>query len=341
LEHKQTAHFSALAGLKYDEMPIRHARHLRTAVLCALVAAACGPGRVTMPGAIPPDGSVAGTTLRVRVAGRVVSVPLERYVLGAALSEITPVGTTPAATQRIYEVQSVVARSYAVSHRRRHAADGFDLCDETHCQLYQPDRIRTSSFSRVAEAAVSRTRGQVLRVGGAGSAVIDALFHADCGGHTTTPAAAWGGTNHAYLQAREDLVTGLAHRTWLFEASLADWRTLLNGDARTAVGPVLTRIEVTATGPGDRVLSLRLGGTRERVISGDLLRTVVTAARGFRAVMSTRFTVDQTPDGFRLNGSGFGHGVGLCQRGATARASRGDTLADILAHYYPGTRLGT
>lgn len=315
----------------------------RYAVLVALTVlaagAGCAPGPVNMPGAIaPPDtgGTPVTTSLRIRTAGRITTVPLERYVLGAALSEVTPTGVTPAAATRVYEVQAVIARTYALTHQRRHAAEGFDLCDTTHCQVYQPARIQSSSFASTAEAAVARTRGQVLR---AGSATIEALFHADCGGHTTTPDAAWRGTNHAYLPAREDVVPGLTHRTWTFDASDAEWLTLLNGDPRTSVGASFRSMEVTATGPGDRVTALRLVGARERVVTGDLLRTVVTAARGVRALMSTRFTVHRTPTGVRLAGSGFGHGVGLCQVGAIARAKRGDSVADILAHYFPGARL--
>lgn len=313
----------------------RIARRYTVLVACTVitVGAGCASGRANLPGAIDTP---AASSLRIRAAGRVISVPLERYVLGAALSEVTPTGTTAAAAARVYDVQSVIARTYAVTHRRRHAAEGFDLCDTTHCQVYQPDRIRTSSFAATAEAAVARTRGQVLR---AGTATIEALFHADCGGHTTTPAAAWRGTNHAYLAAREDVVPGLTHRTWTFEASEADWRTVLNGDPRTSVGAVFRSMEVTATGPGDRVTSVRLVGARERVVTGDVLRAVVTAARGVRALMSTRFTVHRTPAGFRLVGSGFGHGVGLCQVGAIARAQRGDSVAEILEHYFPGARL--
>lgn len=322
--------------IKYDEIMRHGTRIARTLLMLAAVAgvtAACGPGRARMPGAIaaPPD-----VVLQVRVNGRVHAVPLERYVLGAALSEVTPGGEAPAVVTRVYEVQAVIARTYALSHQRRHAREGFDLCDETHCQVYQPDRIRTSSFTRAAEAAVQRTRGQVLR---AGSVIIDALFHADCGGHTTTPAAAWAGTNHPYLPAREDAVPGLHHRAWTFEASMADWRTLLNSDPRTSVGATLTRMTVDATGPGARVTAIRLIGARERVVTGEVLRSVVTATRGPRAVMSTRFTAVQTPAGFRLTGTGFGHGVGLCQTGAIARARRGDSLAAILEHYYPGARV--
>ena len=54
------------------------------------------------------------TQLRVRVAGKIESVSLDDYVLGAVLSEVTPLGESDAAVATIYEVQAIVARSYAV-----------------------------------------------------------------------------------------------------------------------------------------------------------------------------------------------------------------------------------
>jgi len=40
-----------------------------------------------------------------------------------------------------------------------------------------------------------------------------------------------------------------------------------------------------------------------------------------------------------FRGKGNGHGVGLCQWGARARALRGETYRHILAHYYPGAEI--
>jgi stage II sporulation protein D len=40
-------------------------------------------------------------------------------------------------------------------------------------------------------------------------------------------------------------------------------------------------------------------------------------------------------------GRGYGHGVGMSQYGARGRAAAGATAADILAHYYRGTTLGS
>ena len=38
-----------------------------------------------------------------------------------------------------------------------------------------------------------------------------------------------------------------------------------------------------------------------------------------------------------IEGSGRGHGVGLCQWGARGMALNGAAAADILAHFFPGT----
>ena len=43
---------------------------------------------------------------------------------------------------------------------------------------------------------------------------------------------------------------------------------------------------------------------------------------------------------WQIDGGGYGHGVGLSQYGACSLASGGSNYAQILAHYYPGTRLG-
>jgi stage II sporulation protein D len=44
---------------------------------------------------------------------------------------------------------------------------------------------------------------------------------------------------------------------------------------------------------------------------------------------------------FTIRGAGFGHGVGMSQYGAMGYAQKGRSAAEILAHYYSGTSLGT
>ena len=69
-------------------------------------------------------------------------------------------------------------------------------------------------------------------------------------------------------------------------------------------------------------------------------RIARSAALGVRALPSTRFELTRAGSGWRATGSGFGHGVGLCQAGALARARRGSSAAEILGFYYPGAIIG-
>jgi stage II sporulation protein D len=49
----------------------------------------------------------------------------------------------------------------------------------------------------------------------------------------------------------------------------------------------------------------------------------------------------QAPVDLQVQGQGFGHGIGLSQYGALARANAGDSWKQILGFYYPGTELGS
>ena len=49
---------------------------------------------------------------------------------------------------------------------------------------------------------------------------------------------------------------------------------------------------------------------------------------------STFFSVSVNGDSVTLNGKGYGHGVGFCQEGAMAMASKGYRYKDIINFYY-------
>ena len=59
-----------------------------------------------------------------------------------------------------------------------------------------------------------------------------------------------------------------------------------------------------------------------------------------RILGSTDFDLQSdAAGGIRIQGRGFGHGAGMCQWGAIARARAGQTAEEILAVYYPGATL--
>jgi SpoIID/LytB domain protein len=68
---------------------------------------------------------------------------------------------------------------------------------------------------------------------------------------------------------------------------------------------------------------------------------VLVRGFGARSVRSTRIRITRDSDAFLLEGTGFGHGAGLCQAGALARLRAGASVEDVLEHYYPGVRIGS
>jgi SpoIID/LytB domain protein len=72
---------------------------------------------------------------------------------------------------------------------------------------------------------------------------------------------------------------------------------------------------------------------------GDRLR--LGRILGWDAVPGNNYELVGEGDGVRVEGSGQGHGVGLCQLGAAGMAGQGFGFQAILTHYYPNTVLGT
>ena len=306
-----------------------------------LMSAGCvaAPVRVMMPSGVARTAAPKTIRVQVREGSALVvrQVAVEDYVVIAALSEVHPDGSDQGVAARVFEVQAVIARTYAASNRGRHAKDGFDLCSATHCQLYEPARLRTSRWAAAVQAAVQRTAGEVLWFAERPAL---AVFHADCGGHTSSAGAVWGGVAPAYLSGANDKgPAGSAHIDWTFETRAAALLAALNADPRTAVGTKLDRIEIAGRDSSGRAEKILLRGTRTFVVRGEVFREVATHALGVKSLRSTLFSVKKSGDRFVFSGKGFGHGVGLCQAGALARIRAGDSPDDVLEHYFPGTSL--
>ena len=307
-------------------------------LFAAVTACSAPPSRIALPG---PRSALHVVTVQVVERGvpSIQRLPLEEYVQGSILAEFAPAAAELAAAERMYEVQAIISRTYAVSNSSRHARDGFDLCATSHCQLYDASRLRTSRWARAAVEAAQRTAGTVLWYD---SAPARAVFHADCGGHTSAAASVWGGRDRPYLQAVPD--NGPAepvHAPWRYEVAQPVLLSALNADPRTRVGDRLDTIEVLDRDPAGRAERIALHGHREAIVRGEELRDVLSRAFGARAIRSTRLTVRRDGATFTFEGRGFGHGVGLCQAGAFARLRAGESPASILQRYFPGTTLLT
>jgi stage II sporulation protein D len=173
-----------------------------------------------------------------------------------------------------------------------------------------------------------------------GSRIAEALFHSDCGGQTASADAVWGGQPVPYLRTIVDQLAPDTHRTWEVTATSDQLRGALNADPRTEVGRRLDAIEVLTRDTSGRAASIGLRGELTTMVRSDLFRTVLSQGISDRGILlSTRFDIARNGKNYTFTGTGFGHGVGLCQHGAICRARRGDKTTDILATYFPGTAL--
>jgi stage II sporulation protein D (peptidoglycan lytic transglycosylase) len=285
-------------------------------------------------------GTQRAATVRVQTVERgaavVRTVPLEDYVETTIISEFAPAAGEMSTVERMLEVQAIISRTYAVSHASRHGRDGFDFCSTTHCQLYDPGRLKTSRWSAAAAEAIARTSGIVLWYG---DAPAEAVFHSDCGGRTSAAVDVWGGPDPPYLRSVKDDVRDDAHTRWTFDVDTRALLAVLNADVRTRVGTRLDRIEVTERDEVGRARRVRIRGRDDRVVRGEDFREVVTRGLGVRTLRSTWFEVKSRHGTFEFKGRGYGHGVGLCQNGAVARLDKGATVREVLAKYFPGTKV--
>jgi stage II sporulation protein D len=98
-------------------------------------------------------------------------------------------------------------------------------------------------------------------------------------------------------------------------------------------------VVVTDRDSTGRAEVITLEGERRRQVRGWEFKIIVGRALGWNVLKSSRFEVNRVGEVFRFRGSGFGHGLGLCQQGAHVMARRGITYRQILNHYFPGTNV--
>jgi stage II sporulation protein D len=72
---------------------------------------------------------------------------------------------------------------------------------------------------------------------------------------------------------------------------------------------------------------------------GETGRIAIGRKLGWDAVPSYTFTTRAQADRVVLEGVGQGHGIGLCQRGASGMSALGSDFRTILTHYFPNTTL--
>ena len=236
----------------------------------------------------------------------------------------------------------------------------FDVCADDHCQRYQGI---TKIKNPAAIEAVEQTCGEVLTYEGE---ICDTRFSKCCGGMMEEFESCWDEQHKPYLVAKPDVIydsrakgvrEAFCNTTdphilsqvlndfdqettdfyrWNVEYSGRELDELVKRKSGIDFGHVLSLTPVKR-GPSGRIILLEIRGTNRTVVVGKELE--IRRWLSPSHLYSSAFEVIPLADGFRLEGKGWGHGVGLCQIGAAVMGSLGYDYREILQHYYPGTQI--
>ena len=234
----------------------------------------------------------------------------------------------------------------------------FDVCADDHCQRYQG---LTRATGKTVRRVIDATWGQVLMHE---DSLCDARFSKCCGGRMERYSVCWEDKDHQYLQPLPDtpghveggecfcntedkeilgqVLNNYDQETvdfyrWTEEYDRDSLGMLIERRSGFRVGTVMS-VEALERGDSGRICKLRITGSENTLIVGKELeiRRILSESH----LKSSAFEIEFSGDKVILHGSGWGHGVGLCQIGAAVMASRGYTYREILEHYYPNTYLG-
>ncbi|ACK72714.1 SpoIID/LytB domain protein [Gloeothece citriformis PCC 7424] len=318
--------------------------------------------RVTKPGQQP---RLYGGSLRLQPNSYgtytlVNQVPLETYLRGVVPHEIGP-----GAPQSATKAQTIIARTYALRNLRRFEADNYELCADTHCQVYYG---LTGTIARV-DQAIAETKGLVLTYQ---NELVDALYSSTTGGITAPFSDVWNGEERPYLRAVIDSpnqVWDLSQQSLADEAAFRKFISLKDGFNETGrnvfrwnkqssleqLNADLKKYLTRRKHPLADFNTIQAMGVTKRSPSGRVLTLTVQTDKGiielhknearsaFGPPRSTLFYVEPVYNankqllGYAFVGGGFGHGVGLSQYGSYNLANLGWSAEKILEFYYPGT----
>jgi len=261
----------------------------------------------------------------------VMETDLEKYLLGVVGSEM---GNGRQEMEAL-KAQAVASRSYAFTRIGAAPEAGYDIEAGVQHQAFTGGR----DVPPLIQKAVEQTRGQVLTHDGK---VISANFHSTCGGRTALPSEVWQALDEKFpfLRSVKDDYCKISPRYSWTDTITA--RELLAKLFSSQPQARIQKVEILDRSNSGRVQALKVSAScGDTVLYKDKIRSGISAV----PIFSTRFglKIQRDEEGFVasiiLEGSGYGHGVGLCQWGAIGMAREGKGYKKILKHFYQGVSI--
>ena len=292
-------------------------------------------------------------TLELRVGGSgtalINELSMDDYVAGIAEMPATW-------SMEALKAQAVAARTYGWYVMRTNVYETYDICATVSCQVFRGADVTTGSSSGDRwRDAVDQTAGEVL-IDDDGLPVL-ARYFSTSGGRTYANEEVFPSTGvHDHLVSIEDPYDEVSpYHRWTVRFTREEFEALaVRGERLSTVLPIEDierlgpvddpRAMIRVTGASGDTVELGTGELRDFLsrVAPDHYPERFPPLRndGLRRLPSTvptaRYDIQVTDDEVVLEGEGWGHGVGMGQYGARARADEGASYLDILVAYYNG-----
>ncbi len=238
------------------------------------------------------------------------NVDIEHYVAGVVQSEI--LGSCD--SLEFFKIQAIISRTYAINNMMKHYKEGFNLCDDVHCQVY---KSRCNNFQILM--ATTLTAGDVIV--DKNKRMISAAFCSNSGGETINSEALWS-IPTTYLKAVVDTFSnGMRNSSWEKKMPAREWLNYLKDNYNYPIEDSVMRRNAYDFEQSTRKIyfhdSIPLKNMRKDF-----------------GLKSTFFSVKKEGDYVIFKGKGYGHGVGLSQEGAIKMVRYRFTASQIIKFYY-------
>ena len=257
-----------------------------------------------------------------RGLGVINYLPVEKYLYGVVPKEMSYKWNKEA-----LKAQAVAARTYALYVKAKSKDKPYDVEATTASQVYggyAAERV-------VSNSAVDLTQGQVMTYNGN---LIIAYFHANSGGHTEDAKNVWR-ADMPYLKGVPDRFSrGSSGGAWEYFLSFNSLKDQLNRYGFNIKW--IKSIKQSGISMSGRSILLNVVSDKGTfAFSSNNFRIKVGATK----LKSTLFQIKPYRNGMLITGNGYGHGVGMSQRGAERMARAGYSYNQILRHYYRGIKI--
>ena len=223
-----------------------------------------------------------------------------------------------------YKVQAIISRTYAFNNWKKHAHDGYNLCDDVHCQAYFG---RYSGESRAIIDGVHDTKGTVLL--DTNHYRFPVFFSANCGGQSAETDQIWNSFIPAYV-SRPD--------TFCIHTRQAQWEKYINKSVFLTFLEDEYFLDISNSDIYERIIDFKQEKRKTFFLDPAFGIPLRDIRREF-GLKSTYFSTEQVGDKILFRGKGFGHGIGLCQEGAMQMIRKGFSYEEVMQYYFSGAKI--